>query len=199
MHHPHGLHHMRMATDDKVGSLVDEELGQLALPGILIKHIFYAPMHGDAQYLGTGLPGEGYFPSDTVAVDHSHLHAIARWYAVGAVGVVKESESYAINILYEWHKRIALRRVMIGADMVYAQGIESLQSAACRLVARVEAMIIGGQEEVEPCITQRLGIAVGGREAGVAAIYRATSERHFEIAHRIISFSDDGGDERETS
>ncbi len=89
----------------------------------------------------------------TLAIDEGHFHTVARRDAVGAIGIVKESDTESVDIFYEWNQRIALQSIVICADMVDTDGVECRESASGRSVAGVKAMVVGRQKQVEPCIT----------------------------------------------
>ena len=149
---------MRMTSDHKICSLIEQELCKVFLIFVLCEHILNPPMHSDHHNFGACSAGRGNLAGHTVAVDDRHLHSIARLDSVSAVGVIKETDFESFYILYERNELLALYGIIVSADMIHSDAVESSESASRGFHPAVETMVVGGEEEIETCIAQCLRI-----------------------------------------
>ena len=90
--------------------------------------------------------------------------------AVGAVGIVQEGDFHAFDVCDIGNAPVTFLSVTIGADVGDAQRIQGMASAHQSLVAAVQTVVVGGQEQVKTHVTQLLGIAVGCTEARITRV-----------------------------
>ena len=119
-------------------------------------------MHRHHYDLGAGFACLRDLARHFVAVDERYLYSVGRLYAVGAVGVVEKSYLYSVDVFDERYHAVALLRCGVGAYMVYSERIEGRERASRGPVSPVKTVVVGREHEVEACVAEGLGIAVGG-------------------------------------
>ena len=194
----HGLNHMRVGPDDQLHPLVDQQVGQLLLCGVGQQLVFVAPVQAGHNQFGLELPGPANVVLDACPVYVVDDEGWVGGEAVGAVGVVEEGDAYALDVGDKGVETLERTVGLVGAYVVDAEGVEPLQRAPGSTRLAVEAVVVGGEEEVETRLLQGGGKLVGGREAGVARVGGA-SRGGFEIDHGIIGRRNLGGNQLETA
>ena len=168
--HLHGLDHVGMSADDEVHALADEPVGESSLRGDGLELVLDAPVQVHADGMRSAFAGQCDVVGNKLLVNEIDDDITLDGDAVGTVGVIQESDFHALDVDDIRDALFSVLLAGIGADMGDAQRVEDVARAHQALVTTVQAVVVGGEKEVETHLPQLLGIAVGGAEAGIARV-----------------------------
>ena len=176
MDHLHRLNDMRMPTDHHINTLIHEELGDFLLVAVLQQHIFDAPVDGNDDDFGAGIACQCDLLRHLILINKGYLDAIFRFHAVGAVGIVEETEFDTIDILDE--------RLEVGKRLGANHGINTLKEDYFQ-----EAMGLTGRrgfdyvyETAGNTITEKLAFRLVANKGQVCFIGTPTKDLSFTVS-----------------
>ena len=187
-----------MAPQDDVRPVLEQEVRQLLLVSVLGQPVLQAPVdhHGDQvrvqgsgglQVPGQTVPvrlGEG---GQVVGVEDVEGVGVlfGQGDAVGAVGVAQEGHGDATHVR---HDGIAVEFLLspAGPHVAETRLVQHVQGPAEAGEAPVQAVVVGGEAEVETQGLQIMGHVVGGVEGGIAGVGRPAGEGGLQVDHGVV-------------
>ena len=189
-----------MAPQHQIRPLAHQEPGQfglMAVGGVLVLH---PPVdhHGDQVSLqgpgggqvGGQQPvirvGQGGIIVQVEEIGGVHLVRIQAE-AVEAVGVGQKGHGDAPRVRHiDAAVLIPLLPGAVGAHMGQAGAVQHVQGAEDALQPPVQAVVVGGGQQMEPRLPQIIGQGVRGVEGGVAGVVRAAGQHRLQIGHGVV-------------
>jgi len=182
-----GLYNVRVGPDDYVHATGAQLVGQPPLVFAGLALVFQAEMQDGHHQVGTQLArriGFGNYRRRVEKINRKLLAGRDRQ-TVGCGGVVQEGEFNAANI---GDKRGCLfRRGAIGADVRQPGGLNIVERFHDSIPAHIEAMIVGGGQEIYTRLPQVAGQLGGGIEKGITVVASGgPGKAGFEVGNGVI-------------
>ena len=170
----HGLHHVGMATNDVVYTLLQEPLCKVALLGIGLLLVLVAPVHEGDDGIGVQGAGTAYVGCEFMPIEAIDDIGCGGKDAVGAIGGAEQRYAHTVLLYDEGIAQLAIYAVAVSAYGGYTEAVGKVQRTLKAAFAAVEAVVVGCSEEVEPGIVDGMQVFVGGAELWIAAVGLAT-------------------------
>ena len=183
------LHHMGMGANDGMAPVVEEPLSQRLLIAVVAVLVFDTPMdknNDKISFLTSSLQEVATYDGGIDQIDHIGL---ADFDTIGAIGIAQQGQTYALAVDNQRMLFGTVAHILVGAQMKDLEGVEDIDGPFQSAAASVQAMVVGGGEDIESRLTSRCRKGIGCREAGIACI-GFPSQSHLQIGDGNVGTAD---------